>query len=58
VRTIWDFSVGVMRDAAASIRSWPLWQKLVVGLLVAGMIFFTFSLEGPAFATLKVKKRF
>jgi len=52
VRTIWDFSVGVMRDAVASIRSWPLWQKLVVGLLVVGMIIITFTVKVPSLATM------
>ena len=41
-----------MRDAAASIRSWPLWQKLVVGLLVAGMIIITFTVKVPSLATM------
>ena len=52
MRTIWDFSVGVMRDAAASIRSWPLWRKLVVGLLVVGMIIITFTVKVPSLATM------
>lgn len=52
MRTIWDFSVGVMRDAAASIRSWPLWRKLVIGLLVVGMIIITFTVKVPSLATM------
>ena len=41
-----------MRDAAASIRSWPLWRKLVVGLLVVGMIIITFTVKVPSLATM------